>query len=137
MHAHHDLTDAIRTRDVTAVVRDREDGYHELVLNGEVHAADWDRVQHLSGMSVTIFVPLPDADPNAEITLAADAGWFDDADIATAAARVASHAPTASARAYQFGLIADPQIFVELSLAMLQGMGPTWPPAHSGTRSSI
>lgn len=123
MHAQHNLTDPIRTRDVSASVREREDGYHELVLRGEVLAVDWDRVQHMSGMSVTVLVPLEGDDPSAEIRLAADAGWFADDDIAAASAIVETSASTSPARAYQFALVADPQVFVDVSLVTLEALG--------------
>lgn len=55
-----------------AQVRERTDGHHELVLNGEVHSDDRDRVKNLSGMSVTLFVTIGDDDEGANITLAAD-----------------------------------------------------------------
>lgn len=124
MHAQHDLTDQIHTRNVSAAVRKRPDGFYELVLNGEVHRADSDRVRELTGMSVTLFTPLGDGLPKAEITLAADAGWFDDEDIAAAGSMVTTVASVSTARAYQFALQPDPQIFVELSLMTLQSLGP-------------
>lgn len=129
MHAHHDLTDPIRTRSIGAAVRARDDGYHELVLTGEVHADDWSRVGHLSGMSVTLNVPIGDdvggsSASGDSVTIAADAGWFADSAIIEAAERIGGDIETQPARAYQFGLVPDPQVYVELTMATLQALGP-------------
>jgi hypothetical protein len=124
MHANHDMLNGLRTRKVEANVRERADGYHELVLNGEVHEDDWARAKHLPGISVTLMVPIGESEPRADIALSADAAWFSSTDIAEAGKIVSGVLPTQSAEAYQFGLIPDPQIFIELTLATLQTLGP-------------
>jgi hypothetical protein len=80
-------------------------------------------------MSLTLLAPIGEpfgtpAGPWDLVTLAADAGWFGDDSVVEAAQLASETTLIQPARAYQFGLIADPQIYIELTMTALQLLGP-------------
>ncbi|WP_449407310.1 hypothetical protein [Microbacterium maritypicum] len=131
MHVEHDLARPIRVRNVSAHVH--HDGeFNQLRCELEVHRDDAPRFESLPGMSVTMMRPIDrDAELRVEtwggVTISADHAWFDDeALVAAESALIADERcdqGVSIKRAYQFGLVPDPQIYVDVAYAILLSIG--------------
>lgn len=131
-HLDHDPTRPVRVRGLHFEVASRSDGEHELIFRGELHRDDREWLKSRRGMSATITTPI-DRDAHlgchrtAAIGITADHAWFDDAALVSAEMAILSAgvAPTdvQISRAFQFSFLPDPQIFVDVSLAVLTSMG--------------
>lgn len=128
LHADHDVTKAIRTRNTDAFVKARPDGIHELHFTFEIHTDDLHWVESRSGVSVTLMAPLdrPEdfvepTDPSVEVS--ADHAWFPDESLLNAERTLIAQGIEADAvatqRAYQFSFTPDPQIFITVTLGLL------------------
>jgi hypothetical protein len=113
-------------------VQTRPDGIDELRFSANVHPDDARWVEEYGHVSVMMTTPIArDAEladeGGATVTVAADHSWFSDDALITAEEDLV-FAGMASGdvrvqRAYQFGLIADPQIFVDVTWTALQSVG--------------
>ncbi len=128
MNGNHDLTKPIRTRDLEAKLVTLDDGERAVRLTGMVVQADWEAVGLVGGMSFSTSESIgraaglnPDAD---ELTLLADAGWFDDQSIGDASGIISRLAPVKGARLYQFSAIDDARVILEMGLAFVASCGP-------------
>lgn len=116
----HDSTQRVRTRNIRAEVRARDDGEYELVGTGEVHPEDAHLVKLGGGLSVTITRPLPGgavAPTDVGISIAANADWFPDAAINAAQTAMSHIVPAEGLRLYEFGHDSDPNIIIIVSRA--------------------
>lgn len=136
MSANHDSRMAVRTRNVTASVRERAAGGHELFMSFEVHPEDWEKYGHLPGMSHTVLEPIRGEATRGKVVLAkfsADAAWFDDDVIIAASAAtqaafevndLVDNPGVMPGRVYQFSIIPDARVIIETSLALFNALGP-------------
>lgn len=131
-HVNHRLDHPLRVRDLHAWVQTRPDGIDELRFSATVHPDDARWVEEYGHISVTMSTPiardaqLPD-EGEAAVTVAADHSWFSDDALITAEADLLLAGMTSGSvrvqRAFQFGLIPDPQIFIDVTWTALQSVG--------------
>ncbi|WP_028707647.1 hypothetical protein [Propionicicella superfundia] len=125
---HHDPLQPIRTRDLHAEIVTLSDGERAVRLTGFVHTDDWAEVGDVHGMSFATIEPLGRADginPDAEsIELSADAAWFDDDTIAAACSIMSAVATTNGNRLYQFSVVDDARMVLELGMNFVIALGP-------------
>ncbi|MFL6163850.1 MAG: hypothetical protein ACJ74U_16725 [Jatrophihabitantaceae bacterium] len=128
MNGNHDLTKPIRTRDLEAKLVTLDDGERAVRLTGMVVQADWEAVGPVGGMSFSTRESIgraiglnPDGD---ELTLLADAGWFDDQSIGDASVIISALAPVAGARLYQFSAVDDARVILEMGFSFVASCGP-------------
>lgn len=131
-HVNHRLDHPLRVRDLHAWVQTRPDGINELRFSATVHPDDARWVEEYGHVSVTMTTPIArDAvladEGEAEVTVAADHSWFSDDALITAEADLLLAGVTSGGirvqRAFQFGLIPDPQIFIDVTWTALQSIG--------------
>ncbi|MGN8552105.1 UNVERIFIED_CONTAM: hypothetical protein OHV15_05935 [Microbacterium sp. SLM126] len=133
MHLEHDLSKPLRIRDIDALVETRADGIDVLRFTAEIHPDDAHWAEALGKVSFTMMRPLdrPDeeyVEPNAPIvSLSADHAWFSDEAILAAESSLRSagidRQLILSERAFQFGLVPDPQIFLSVAMDLITGVG--------------
>ncbi|MCM3695198.1 hypothetical protein [Microbacterium oleivorans] len=131
-HLDHDLTKPIRMRGVEVFAHDRSDGITELRFRAEIHANDVRFIESRPAMSATVMTPLArDVDTpsksGARLQLGADHAWFDDEALIHAEERLVQRGVSAEyvlvQRAYQFAVVPDPQIYIEVAVSMLLSIG--------------
>lgn len=131
MHAEHDLARPIRVRNVRASVHS-DGGVNQLRCELEVHREDASGLESLPGMSVTVMRPIErdaklGSGTSGSVTVSADHAWFDDEALLAAESILTADErcdeKVSIRRAYQFGLVPDPQIYVEVAYAVLLSIG--------------
>ncbi|WP_412161439.1 hypothetical protein [Curtobacterium flaccumfaciens] len=131
-HIDHRLDHPLRVRDLHAWVQTRPDGIDELRFSATVHPDDTRWVEEYGHVSVMMTTPIArDAElaneGEAAITVAADHSWFSDDALLAAEADLVLAGMTSGGvrvqRAFQFGLIPDPQIFIDVTWTALQSVG--------------
>lgn len=132
-HLDHDLSKPIRIRSFEAFVEARPDGIEELRFQAELHEGDLDWLRTRHGMSATVTTPLA-RDENkihngsAIMRLSADHAWFADDALIEAEDQLLRQGVGPELikveRAFQFGFLPDPQIFIDVVYPFLQAMGP-------------
>ncbi|WP_104173455.1 hypothetical protein [Arthrobacter sp. Y81] len=132
-HMDHDLSKPIRIRSFEAFVESRRDGIDELRFRAELHEEDVQWLESRPGMSTTLATPLArdqNGTPNdgAMMRLSADHAWFADDALIEAEEQLIMQGVGRDLiqveRAYQFGFMPDPQIFIEIVYPFLQSMAP-------------
>lgn len=125
-HVDHDVSKPLKMRSFEAFVMTREDGVDELRFSAELHEDDLPWLDSRPEVSATLMVPLPRdqsrADPDmAPIQFGADHAWFADEALVDAEDELMSRGvdrdQISVRRAYQFSLVPDPQIYLEITYA--------------------
>ncbi|MFJ2551551.1 hypothetical protein [Microbacterium sp. NPDC087591] len=131
MHLGHDLARPLRVRNVRAYVH-ADEGVNQLWCNLEVHQDDVRWFETLPGMSVTMTLPIErdsrvGRGTRGGVTISADHAWFDDDSLVAAESALTvderCDETISINRAYQFGLVPDPQIYVDVAYAVLLSIG--------------
>ncbi|MFY0406407.1 hypothetical protein [Solicola sp. PLA-1-18] len=121
MLASHDQTKPLRTRRHDARVEKREDGVTVLRLRYQIHPEDVHLVAGMGAMSMALQAPLESRaasfEPPSPLVgfLAGDHAWFTDEVLEAAETQLRSQASIEARRVYQFELVPDPQIYLELA----------------------
>lgn len=131
-HVNHQLDHPLRVRDLHAWVQTRADGIEELHFSAAVHPDDARWMKEYGHISVMMTAPIArdaqsENESQAAVRVAADHSWFSDDALITAErdlllAGIGSEGVRVE-RAYQFGLIPDPQIYLDVTWAILQSVG--------------
>lgn len=131
-HVDHNMAKPIRMRNFEAFVETRQDGVEELRFRAEIHEGDRHWLVSRRGVSATIMTPLardedePGTD-GANMRISADHAWFDDDALIEVEQQLITQGVGRDLirveRAYQFGLVPDPQIFVEVVFPFLLSIG--------------
>lgn len=131
MHVEHDLARPLRVRKVRAHVHN-EDGVNQLRCEMEVHPDDAHWLDSLPGMSVTIMRPISrdaafEGGVPGGVSISADHAWFDDDSLVAAESALIvderCDETISIKRAYQFGIVPDPQIYVDVAYTVLLSIG--------------
>ncbi|MHC9046268.1 hypothetical protein ACYX8G_16910 [Microbacterium saperdae] len=131
MQLGHDLARPLRVRNVRAYVH-ADEGVNQLWCNLEVHQDDVRWFETLPGMSVTMTLPIErdsrvGRGTRGGVTISADHAWFDDDSLVAAESALTvderCDETISIKRAYQFGLVPDPQIYVDVAYAVLLSIG--------------
>lgn len=131
-HLDHDLTKPIRVRDVEIFAHDRDDGITELRFRAVMHVEDLHFIDSRPGMSATVMTPLARDEhspgkPGAPLQLSADHAWFTDEALIDAEARLVQRGAQFDSllvqRAYQFAMVPDPQIYIDVAASVLISVG--------------
>ena len=122
MLGHHDRLRPLRTRDLRASAISLPDGELAVQISGEVHHDDWSQLGDVRAMSFGAGQNLdsvlwPSAQ-RPDVTLAADAAWFDAEDIAGACSILASLGGVKGQAYFQFSLIPDAKIIIDASSSL-------------------
>lgn len=125
----HDWTQPIRSRDLEASIITLPDGEKAVRMVGLVHQGDWESAGQFGGMSFTTFETLgvaqgPHSAATEAVSVAADAGWFADADIAAACEIICPLAPAQGSRLLQFSAADIARISLEVGLTYVAAWGP-------------
>lgn len=132
-HLDHDLSKPIRIRSFEAFVETRPDGIEELRFQAELHEGDLDWLKSRHGMSATVTTPLARDENGARnegaiMRISADHAWFADDALVEAEEQLFRQGVGRELiqveRAFQFGFLPDPQIFIDVVYPFLQAMGP-------------
>lgn len=131
-HLDHNLSKPLRVRGLEAFVESRQDGIDELRFQAEIHEDDFHWLESRPGLSATIMAPLA-RDQNEErkcdaaIRLSADHAWFSDDALIGVEERLVRIGVARELiqiqRAYQFSVVPDPQIFIDLTYQLLLSIG--------------
>ena len=136
-HLDHDASKPLRMRSFKAFVATRDDGVDELRFTAELHEDDLPWLNSRPGVSATLMVPLPRdrsrADPDTvTIQFGADHAWFSDGVLLDVESELVSWGvgrdQISVRRAYQFSLVPDPQIYLDITYAIFVSLsaGVLW-----------
>lgn len=131
-HVDHNMSKPIRMRGFEAFVESRHGGADELRFRAEIHEGDRHWLESRPGVSAIIMAPLA-RDENeannegASMRISADHAWFDDEALIEAEEQLITQGVDRELirveRAYQFSLVPDPQIFIEVVYPFLLSIG--------------
>jgi len=132
VHLDHDLSKPVRFRGTRVFVAARPDGIDELRFAAEIHEEDLPLFEERKAMSATLRTPIErDAESvvreGAALEISGDHAWFDDAALIDAELQFLNLGVSRDVirvqRAYQFGLLPEPQIFLDIIYPLLVSVG--------------
>ncbi len=128
MHGHHDKLLALQTRNVRAQTVVLPDGELGVLVSGEALGVDWARLGEVRAFSVAggtdLAADLWQQPSDALVLVAADAAWFEAADVDLAADALSELGPVRAQEYFQFSAIPDAKILVEAAWPAVIMLGP-------------
>jgi len=124
---HHDPRIRLHPKLLNVEIRQTEAGDPGVWVEFEIDEDEWEPFRGLPGLSISViteFRPREAGSAKPAISIAADAGHFDDETFGRALEALAPYFNVGGGRFYQFSEIPPPNVLVEIALVTIQAMGP-------------